>query len=266
MSISTSNYKQLLHVTDCLSNGLDSMKIMSTIGGALLKLLGADYYASYVWNSSDRKFGEGISINMDEQKLIEYEQYYQFHDPITHELKKRKRATIVNEVIEQKELERTEFYNDFLCHDGLHWGLNLYAYDGRNNIGDIRIWRNKKRKMFDESSIQLLQMIYPHFTNSLRNINHHNSKETNGSNNQESPIITASWDSSLIAKLFSFTVREAEIVRELLRGKKDEEIAKELYIACSTLRTHIRHIYAKTEVHNRTSLCHKVLNKLTGFA
>lgn len=108
-------------------------------------------------------------------------------------------------------------------------------------------------------------MIRPHFINSLRNINLHNSENTN-EDNKNSPIITASWDATLIAKLFTFTARESEIVRELLRGKKDEEIAKELCIACSTLRTHIRHIYAKTEVHNRTSLCHKVLNKLTGFA
>ncbi|NQY87357.1 MAG: helix-turn-helix transcriptional regulator [Colwellia sp.] len=266
MSISARNYKQLLDVTECLSYGLDSAKVRLDLGEALLKLLDADYFASYVWNSEDRKFGEGVSINMDEKNLMEYEQYYQFHDPITHELKKRKRATCVNEVIEQKDLEKTEFYNDFLCHDGLHWGLNLYAYDGRNNIGDIRIWRNKKRQTFDSSSAQLLQMIRPHFINSLRNINHHNSEKLTEDIHQNTPIITASWDSALIAKLFSFTARESEIVRELLRGKKDEEIAKELYIACSTLRTHIRHIYAKTEVHNRTSLCHKVLNKLTGFA
>jgi DNA-binding CsgD family transcriptional regulator len=240
--------------------------VRSALGETLLKLLDADYYSSFIWNSEDRKFGECVSINMDEKKLIEYEQYYQFHDPITHELKKRKRATCVNEVIDQKDLEKTEFYNDFLCHDGLHWGLNLYAYDGRNNIGDIRIWRNKKRKTFNESSIQLLQMINPHFTNSLRNINQYNIKNSIRENNQQSPIITTYWDATLIAKQFSFTVRESEIVRELLRGKKDEEIANELCIACSTLRTHIRHIYAKTEVHNRTSLCHKVLNKLTGFA
>lgn len=266
MSISTNNYKQLLHVTECLSYGLDSAKVRLELGEALLKLLDADYFASYVWNSEDRKFGEGVSINMDEKKLMEYEQYYQYHDPITHELKKRKRATCVNEIIEQKDLEKTEFYNDFLCHDGLHWGVNLYAYDGRNNIGDIRIWRNKKNKAFDSSSVELLQMIRPHFVNALRNINLHNSESIIENNNQTSPIITASWNSKLIANQFSFTARESEIVRELLRGKKDEEIANELYIACSTLRTHIRHIYAKTEVHNRTSLCHKVLNKLTGFS
>ena len=264
MNISETNYKQLLFVTECLSHGLESAEIRSTLGEALLTLLDADYYASYVWNSIDRKFGEGVSLNMDERKLDEYENYYQFHDPITHKLQKRKRATHVNEVINQKDLEKTEFYNDFLCHDGLHWGVNLYAFDGANNIGDIRIWRNKRRETFDSSSIKLLQMIHPHFTNSLRNMRHHTT-ETATIENQDSPLITASWDSDIIGMQFCFTAREAMIVRELLRGKKDEDIANDLCIACSTLRTHIRNIYAKTGVHNRTSLCHKVLNKLTGF-
>jgi DNA-binding CsgD family transcriptional regulator len=262
MGTSETKYKQLLYVTECLSHGLDSSQIRSTLGEALLKLLDADYYASYIWNSAGNRFGKGVSVNMDKKKLNEYEQYYQFHDPITHQLQKRKRATCVNEVIDQKELERTEFYNDFLSHDGLHSGVNLYAYDGSNNIGDIRIWRNKKRQAFDRTSVDLLQMISPHFTNSLRNMqNETNSEETS----QDSPIINASWDSALIAKEFSFTGRESEIVRELLRGKKDEDIANQLCIACCTLRTHVQHIYAKTRVHNRTSLCHKVLNKLTGF-
>jgi DNA-binding CsgD family transcriptional regulator len=263
MNMTESNFKQLLYVTECLSYGLDSSEIRLALGKALLKLLDADYYASYVWNSEDRKFDEGVSINMDETKLNEYEQYYQFHDPITHQLQNRKRATCVHEVINQKDLEKTEFYNDFLRHDGLHWGINLYAYDGRNNIGDIRVWRNKTRQTFDDSSVKLLQLIHPHFTNSLRNM--HNHKTSNEIEIRSSPIITASRSAAMIAKQFSFTTREAQIVRELLRGKKDEEIAKQLYIACSTLRTHIRHIYAKTGVHNRTSLCHKFLNKLTGF-
>lgn len=263
MGISAADYKQLLYVTECLSYGLDSAEMRTAVGEALLKLLEADYYASYVWDSVDRKFSEGVSLNMDTNKLKEYEEYYQFHDPITHLLQKRKRATSVNEVIKQEDLIRTEFFNDFLSHDGLYWGVNLYAFDGKNNIGDIRIWRNKSRQTFDNRSLQLLQMIHPHFTNALVNMRSHNDEDKENSSN--SPIITASWDSELIKHLFSFTTREAEIVRELLRGKTDEVIAVELCIACSTLRTHIQHIYAKTQVHNRTSLCHKVLNKLTGF-
>jgi DNA-binding CsgD family transcriptional regulator len=267
LNISTEKYKQLLHVAECLSYGLDSVELRAAVGESLLRLLDADFYASYVWSASDRKFTDGVSINMDSDNFAKYDDYYQFHDPITHQLQKRQRATCVNEVIDQNTFIKTEFYNDFLSRDGLYWGINLYAYDGRENIGDIRIWRRKTHQDFDSASRQLLQMIHPHFTNSLRNL-----KRLEAETPEEATIITpvnnvtASWDAALIERQFGFTKREAEIVREILRGKKDDDIAKELCIAFSTLRTHIKHVFSKADVHSRSSLCHKVLNKLTGFS
>ena len=266
VNISTEKYRQLLHVTECLSYGLDSAEIREAVGESLLRLLDADYYASYVWNASDRKFSDGVSLNMDQGNLELYEQYYQFHDPITHKLQQRRAATSVNEVIDQKDLVKTEFYNDFLANDGLYWGINLYAYDGRENIGDIRIWRKRNQANFDSESKALLQMIHPHFTNSLRTVKLIKPEPLEGGQGEMASSITASWDSELIGQHFGFTAREAEVVRELLRGRKDEEIADSLCIAFSTLRTHIKHVFEKAGVHNRSSLCHKVLNKLTGLS
>ena len=86
-----------------------------------------------------------VFLNMSPDNLARYEEYYQFRDPITPVLQKRRRATLVREVMPQDELEKTEFFNDFLIQDGLHHGINVYAYDGDLNIGDLRIWRGKGR-------------------------------------------------------------------------------------------------------------------------
>jgi hypothetical protein len=59
-------------------------------------------------------------------------------------------------------------FNDFLARDGLHYGLNLYVYDGEINIGDMRIWRNRRRENFDSSDLEVLDLIKPHFCNSMR--------------------------------------------------------------------------------------------------
>ncbi|MBN2124614.1 MAG: hypothetical protein JW821_10000 [Deltaproteobacteria bacterium] len=53
--------------------------------------------------------------------------------------------------------------------DGLHHGINLYAYDGDLNIGDLRIWRAKDRPCFERREAALLDAILPHFRNALRN-------------------------------------------------------------------------------------------------
>ena len=48
--------------------------------------------------------------------------------------------------------------------------------------------------------------------------------------------------------------REMEIVELLARGFTNEQISGCLHIACSTVKTHIRNIYVKTDIHDRANL------------
>ncbi|HWQ59503.1 MAG TPA: helix-turn-helix transcriptional regulator [Clostridia bacterium] len=52
--------------------------------------------------------------------------------------------------------------------------------------------------------------------------------------------------------------RENEIVLLLLKGYTYKLIASELYISESTVKTHIRSIYTKLDIHNRTELIQKI--------
>jgi len=45
---------------------------------------------------------------------------------------------------------------------------------------------------------------------------------------------------------------ELRVVRYLPSNLKAPEIASELYVSNNTVRTHLRHIYAKLDAHNRT--------------
>lgn len=57
-----------------------------------------------------------------------------------------------------------------------------------------------------------------------------------------------------LGKTFGLTSREEEILVLLAQGKKQGEIAEDLYVAPSTVKTHIKHIYQKLEVHSRKEL------------
>ncbi len=48
--------------------------------------------------------------------------------------------------------------------------------------------------------------------------------------------------------------REEEIIRLLVEGSSNQEIAKQLYISVNTVKTHIKNIYAKLGVSNRLQL------------
>ncbi len=55
------------------------------------------------------------------------------------------------------------------------------------------------------------------------------------------------------------TPRESEIIKLVLLGKSNPDIARELNITPNTLKTHMRHIYDKTETANKRELLVKFL-------
>lgn len=308
-----------------------------------MRLLKADFLASYIWNPELQIFEQGVSLNMDPKNLACYDDYFQYRDPITPALQKRRRATLVCQVMPQEELERTEFFNDFLARDGLHHGINLYAYDGNLNIGDLRVWRGKRRPDFDERDIQLLDLVTPHFRNALRNAKVHLAmrertapvhnywehsptacfvfdseraliyqnqasveleKELSGRqfsqlmtnvlrasrrnlpqdswgpfylsvfrpdcNRGEKPRIVVhvqraaapKLDSRWLRSQFGLSRRESEIAMLLTKGLTDNEVAGMLSITFNTVRAHLKSIFYKMEVTNRTELIHAMMNGL----
>jgi DNA-binding CsgD family transcriptional regulator len=221
-------------------------EVREQIGLRLLDLLGADYYASYVWNAERAVFGSRVALNMSDRNLSSYEAYYQYHDPITSKMQQRREATLVEQVMPQAELVKTEFFNDFLQRDGLYWGINLYAWDGDDNIGDIRIWRSKKRERFGADALALLELIKPAFVAALRRARGERLAAS-------APVATTGRAAD--ARL---SERERAVVQLASIGLRDKAIAQRLGIGFTTVRTHLGHAFRKLGVENRTQLADRV--------
>jgi DNA-binding CsgD family transcriptional regulator len=194
---------------------------------------------------------------MDPQNLERYRAYYQFHNPISTKAQRFRRAVRVSEIVPQRELVRTEFFNDFLLADGLYHGLNLYVHEGDVNIGDMRIWRSSRRENFDDSDLQVLEIIKPHFCNAMRNalrIGRAEHPKLSGGVERLEPGLSIEW----LRSVRGLTARESQIALEVAQGRTDQEIADSIGVAFSTVRTHIRRVYEKLGVHNRTSLAHLI--------
>ena len=165
MILSTREQAALARVFGLLAEDMDERAMRLAVGAALLDLLQADQFASFVWDG--RRFGDGVWLQMDPANLARYDRWYQYRDPITFQLQARRHATPVSAVMPHAELARTEFFNDFLARDGLHWGINLHAFDGDQALGDLRIWRGRQRREFTPHDRALLDLVEPAFIAAL---------------------------------------------------------------------------------------------------
>jgi DNA-binding CsgD family transcriptional regulator len=217
-----------------LAQDLNERDIRARVGRLLLELFRADYFASYVWNAESGCFGDPVSLNMDPANLARYEAWYQFRDPITFALQARRHATLVEEVMPRQDFLRCEFFNDFLARDGLHWGINLHAFDGDQALGDLRIWRGRRARAFGSHDKELLDLIEPAFTAALRRA--HAARH---------PVASS---------LAALSRRELEVARCVARGLTDKEIARELAIALPSVRTYLQRLFDKLGVHRRSAL------------
>ena len=224
-------------VMTTLAEPHEERDIRVQVGSLMLDLLQAQFYASYVWDSELQRFDSGVHLHMDSANLARYDTYYQFHDPITLTLQQHRSAVRVTDVMPQRELMRTEFFNDFLARDGLHWGVNLYAWSGECNIGDMRIWRDRRRGDFSRDDLELLDLVRPALVAALQR-----------SRGGATAVLPAS---RLEARL---SAREREVARLAATGLGDKEIARCLGISPTTVRTHIDNAYRKLGVNNRVAL------------
>jgi DNA-binding CsgD family transcriptional regulator len=255
MYLSVKERNKTLKLIETLNHSLDSSMVREAAGYVLLDLLQADQFASFVWDNNKKSFEQGLSINMSDDNLANYGSYYQNKDPITGKLSEHRSAILVNQVMTQQSLMQTEFYNDFLAKDGLHYGVNLYAYVGNDNVGDFRIWRKQGRARFDDKTLYTLNLIKPFFCNAMKNIQQHQAIVKLAS---RSSTVIHTVDLHNLMTRFPLTKREAEVTLEIMKGLKDDAIADKLHIAFSTLRTHIKHIFYKLQVNNKTLLIRKV--------
>ena len=240
MHLTARQAEVLGRVMATLAEPLAEPEIRGRVGTLMLDLLGAQHYASYVWDEGRRCFDAGVHLNMDAANLLRYERHYQYHDPITLTLQQHRRAVRVTDVLAQDRLQRTEFFNDFLARDGLHWGVNLYAWSGAHNIGDMRIWRDRRRENFSDNDLAMLDLVRPAFVVALRR------SQRVAADDRRDPVVTP------------LSTREREVADLAARGLHDKEIARELGISVTTVRTHIDHAFRKLGVTNRILLVQRL--------
>ena len=273
MHLNTREHGALARVFALLAEGGEGPALRLRLGEALLDLLQADHFASFVWHEDTRRFEQGVWLHMDPVNLARYDAWYQYHDPITLKLQARRHATAVSAVMPHADLARTEFFNDFLARDGLHWGVNLHAFDGERALGDLRIWRGRHRHEFDAHDLALLDLIEPALVAALRRAkavpagaagpgtespitaSHITAWHTAESGIAESPTAVHAGATRTPAPTHPpLSPREREVADAVARGLTDKQIARALGLSPTSVRTYLNRLFEKTGTQRRAAL------------
>ena len=121
--------------------------------------------------------------------------------------------------------------------DGLYWGVNLYSYAGERNIGDLRIWRGRRRENFDARTLDLLRLVEPAFTGALMR-----------AGGAPAPAAPKPIGGPRLSQ------REREVALMIGEGLPDKVIAYRLGVEPSTVRTYLKRIFDKLGVHRRSGV------------
>jgi len=211
----------------CIQQNAGAPDLRAMILPDVVRLLRADFGASFVWNAKAEQFESRFGFNVDPSNMKRYDEWYQFRDPITAKLRARQKPTFVDEVMPRSQFQKTEFFNDFLAFDGLHHGINMYIFDQGIDVGDFRIWRAVNSPEFAEREKSILEVLEPFLQRSLR---------------------------KLPSRLAGLTPREQGIAELVAKGCTDRDIARILKIGFGTVRTHLNRAMEKQGCANRAEL------------
>lgn len=190
-------------------------------------LVSAEFGASYRWDRRTGRSEDGGYLNLYDGAAADFSGYFQHRDPISRLMREARRAVAVDEVIAPAELHRSEFWTDFLQRGGLCHGVNLFVFDGAEDLGDMRLWRGRDRPPFGRTELMLLDALAPHLARAILRQDR---------------------------RYAGLTARESDVVHLVARGCRDQDIARVLGISFSTVRTHIGNAMDKRHCANRAEL------------
>jgi DNA-binding CsgD family transcriptional regulator len=139
----------------------------SVVADDMLQLFNADFIGSTRWNPEASSFEAAHCVGRDPGMADQYVRHFQFIDPISPVLRRRRGASHIHAAMRRDELHRTAYFNEFLKPFRTVEGVDLYVYRGHRNVGDVRVWRAGGRAPLGEREITLLNLLRPYLLNAM---------------------------------------------------------------------------------------------------
>lgn len=148
-----------------------------------------------------------------------------------------------SDLISQRAYERLALYGDFFRPFGVRYKLDARLWLAGGSTIDVGFARASRD--FTEDDCDLLRALQPHLQAlALR------------ATDPRSP-------SRALQARFDLTLREAEVLAQLARGRTSLQVANTLFVSSATVRKHLERIFRKLGVRNRTDAVRQTLALVT---
>lgn len=231
LQISSRKLDQVIDLSERIATHCAPNSIREMVFEDIVDLFDVDFAASYVWDAKTKTSRDGRIYEIPGRMIETYELHLQPYDPITARMRGFRRAVLADEVMPYTDLHETVFHHEFLGPVGMSSGMNMFLFDGDQDVGDFRIWRSSDRAPFTESDRILLQSL-------------------------KAPLERAAMRQR--AAFRGLTPREAEIAQLVAKGCRDQDISRVLGISISTVRTHLNSAMEKRGCANRAELAFSI--------
>ena len=131
----------------------------------LASLFHADFIGHAIWSRDNGQFEQATHWGRDAHMAVEYEQHFQFLDPISPLLIGREDAVLSDSLIDRRTFRNTEYFSDFLSRYRVYSGVDLYPHEAGHVQFNYRFWTSNQKKRFGEREVALLNMLRPYLIN-----------------------------------------------------------------------------------------------------
>lgn len=146
-----------------------------------------------------------------------------------------------SDLINRRIRKESRFYKEYLARYDLGSVAGVSIISTGSLMGAVTLYKSESKGDFSKRDVYILEMLLPHLQNVLGSRQEQNTKEQVEMER-------------LLKYQFGITKKEKEIMRLILQGRSNREIAEEQNISANTVKSHIAHIFEKTGVKSRTQL------------